>query len=282
MTNTIDAFEQMLEQSVRQFEYQSSERAEPATTSIIVLDLEFLYDRDAYAGYDISEGATACKDIRWPFHRVVAASWLCATFTTGSDVPVINGPTVLSMQTIDERSMLEQLFDTLSANSSALLVTWGGEARDLAVLRHRAEVYDLVLPHQLRNSSPYAPQRIDLCRSVCVQATPVHFGEYAAASSIPAKPIPAKEIGALAEQGEWGKVREQVCADVLTTSIIALRYLAARDLIRCDRGASQMAIADAASSSMPHSKFVTRDFVPWATRQPATLSTPTTAERSFA
>jgi len=43
-----------------------------------------------------------------------------------------------------------------------------------------------------------------------------------------------------------------------------------------------MAIADASSSSVPHSKFVTRDFVPWATRQPATVSTPTTAERSFA
>lgn len=271
MTDTLNAFEQMLLESARQFECQSNERTEPAATSIIVLDLEFLWDRNSHAGYAISEGATACKDIRWPFHQVAAACWLSATFTAGSDVPEISGPVVLSLETIDERTLLEKLFDALNANSSAVLATWGGEARDFAVLRHRAEVHDLVLPLQLRNASPHAPQRLDLCRSTCVQATTVHLSEYAAASGIPAKPIPSKQIGLLAEHGEWGKVREQVCADVLTTSVIALRYLAARDLIRCDRNKSQAVIAEAAASSIPHSKFVNRDFVPWAMGQPANL-----------
>ena len=271
MTDPLNLLEQMLEKEARQFAGQHTERAEPATKSIIVLDLEYLWHRDAYAGYAISEGVTACKDIRWPFHKIAAACWLSATFTVGSDVPEISGPTVLSLETIDERMLLERLFDALHENGTAVLATWGGEVRDLAVLRHRAEVHDLILPQQLRNGSPHAPQRLDLCRATCVQAAAVHLGEYAASSSIPAKPLPAKQIGALAERGEWGKVREQVCADVLTTSVIALRYLSARDLIRCDRASSQAAIAEAAASSIPHSKFVSRDFVPWAMGQPAAL-----------
>ena len=279
MTDPLNAFEQMLLESARQFECQSSERTEPTATSIIVLDLEFLYDRDSYSGYSISEGATACKDIRWPFHRVAAACWLAATFTAGSDVPEISGPMVLSLDAIDERTLLQKLFDTLDANSSAVLVTWGGEARDLAVLRHRAEIHDLVLPLQLRNGSPHAPQRLDLCRATCVQAIPVHLGEYAASSSIPAKPIPARQIGALAEKGEWGKVREQVCADVLTTSVIALRYLSVRDIIRCDRDKAQAAIAEAAASGIPHSKFVNRDFIPWAAGQAIKAQTRSAVEQ---
>ena len=58
-----------------------------------------------------------------------------------------------------------------------------------------------------------------------------------------------------------------MCADVLTTSVIALRYLSVRDIIRCDRDKAQAAIAEASASSIPHSKFVNRDFIPWAAGQ---------------
>ena len=267
MPNTLNMLEQMLEKEARQFEGQNGEKAEPKTSSITVLDLEFLWDRNAHAGYRICEGATACDEIRWPFHQVAAACWMTAHFCSTSDVPEITGPTVLSLETIGERDLLENLFDALHQNPSSILVTWGGEARDLAVLRHRAAVLDLVLPMQLRPSSPHAPQRLDLCRDVSVQATPVHLSEYAAASSIPCKPIPSKQIGLLAEQGEWGKVREQVAADVLTTTIIAMRHLAARELISCDRAKSVTAVAEAASETIPYSKFVNRDLVPWAVGQ---------------
>lgn len=182
-------------------------------------------------------------------------------------MPEVTGPIVLSLNNVTERELLETLFNALHQNPRAVLVTWGGEARDLAVLRHRAAVHDLVLPMQLRNSSPYAPQRLDLCRDICVQAGSVHLSEYAAASSIPAKPIPSKQIGCLAEQGEWGKVREQVAADVLTTTVIALRHLSARELTKCDRLRSVSAVAEAAAQNIPHSKFVCRDFVQWAAGQ---------------
>ncbi len=268
MTDTLTALEQMLEMQARQFECQNSERADSDTKSITVLDLEFVWDRGLYNGYAVSEGATACKKIRWPFDQIAAACWLTARFATDSDTPEITGPTVVSLETTDERTLLQMLFDALDKFPQSILVTWGGEARDLAVLRHRATVHDLVLPPQLRDGSPHARKRLDLCRATAVQADPVHLGEYAAASSIPAKPIPSRQIGALAEAGEWGKVREQVSADVLTTSVVALRYLAARELIRCDRNRSVVAIAEAAAISIPHSKFVGRDFVPWAKSQP--------------
>ncbi|WP_187335340.1 hypothetical protein [Novosphingopyxis iocasae] len=267
MQNTLNMLEQMLEKEARQFEGQNGEKAEPKTSSITVLDLEFLWDRNAHAGYKICEGTTACDDIRWPFHQVAAACWMTAHFSSTSDVPEITGPTVLLLETMSERDLLENLFAALHRSPSSILVTWGGEARDLAVLRHRAAVHDLILPMQLRPSSPHAPQRLDLCRDVCVQATPVHLSEYAAASSIPSKPIPSKQIGLLAEQGEWGKVREQVAADVLTTTIIALRHLAARELISCDRAKSVTAVAEAASETIPYSRFVNRDLVPWASGQ---------------
>ncbi|WP_420606483.1 hypothetical protein [Novosphingopyxis sp.] len=281
MTDTLNLLEQMLEKEARQFEGQHTERAEPATTSIIVLDLEFRWDRNAYEGYRIAEGATACDAIRWPFHEVAAACWLTATFSPGRDVPAVTGPTVLSLENMSERELLERLFDTLHQNAQSILITWGGEARDLAVLRHRAAVHDLVLPTQLRNSSPFASQRLDLCRDICVQATSVHLSEYAAASSIPAKPIPSRQIGRLAERGEWGKVREQVAADVLTTTVIALRHLGVRELIKCVRAKSVNAVARAAAESIPHSKFVNRDFVPWAMGRPAAVLTQRRAEQAL-
>ncbi len=272
MNNSIDslnALEQMLEKEARQFEGQHTERPEMATTSIIVCDLEFLWDRNAYAGYQVSEGVTACKEIRWPFHQVAAACWLQMDLSPGMNEPLVTGPTVLSLENMSERDLLKTLFNALHQNPQAVLVTWGGEVRDLAVLRLRAAVHDLVLPTQLRNSSPFAPDRLDLCRDICVQSTSVHLSEYAAASSIPAKPIPSKQIGVLAENGEWGKVREQVAADVLTTTVIALRHLATRERIKCDRAESVSAVAKAAAQNIPHSKFVNRDFVPWAAGQPA-------------
>ena len=64
MTNALNMLEQMLEKEARQFEGQNGEKSEPRTSSIIVLDLEFLWDRSAHAGYKICEGTTACDEIR--------------------------------------------------------------------------------------------------------------------------------------------------------------------------------------------------------------------------
>lgn len=264
MTDMPSSFEQMLEQQARQFTAANAAENGNTSRTLIIADFEFLFDRSVYDGYRISEGDTACPNIRWPFHRIAAASWMTATFIAGEDVPAIEGPFVLALDDMEERDLLDRFFKAVAGVPEALVVTWGGEVRDLAVLRHRAGLYNLVLPHQLRSGWPNDPTRLDLCRATAVQAECVHLSEFAASSGIPAKPIPAKQIGVLAEAGEWPKVREQVCADVLTTSVIALRFLAARALIQCDRERSVMAIAEAAAGSVPRSKFIRDIFKPWA------------------
>ena len=164
-----------------------------------------------------------------------------------------------------ETDILRGLFDTLDAiGRDARMVTWGGEARDLTVLRYQACRYGLALPVHLHDTSPHARERIDLCRSTTVQADPVHLDEYAAGCGIPAKPSPPEAIGKLVEAGEWDAVHDHVLADVLTITIVGLRWLAAMGEIVCDRDHSAMAVAEAALGACPDSTFVIRDFKPWA------------------
>ncbi|NCP11711.1 MAG: hypothetical protein GW859_07125 [Sphingomonadales bacterium] len=269
MTDTNITFDHPLEREARLFAAHRNDVDKRAARTYIVADFEYIFDRDAHYAYTVREGANAHTahgrdKVRWPFHHLSAASWITLRFLPGQDVPEIVGPVVLARDVTDERDMVVAFFDTLKDTADSVLVTWGGEVRDFAVLRHLACQYDLVLPIQLRETSPHARERLDLCRSTVVQAEPVHLQEYAAASSIPTKPSPSKEIGKLAERGEWDKVRDHVAADVLTTSVIALRHLASNGAIECDRAASVMAIADAAIASAPLSPFVTRDFKPWA------------------
>ena len=124
--------------------------------------------------------------------------------------------------------------------------------------------HGLNLPVHLRDTSPYARERIDLCRSTTVQADPVHLDEYAAGCGIPAKPSPPEAIGKLVEAGDWDAVHDHVLADVLTTTIVSLRWIAAMGEIGCDRERSAMTVADAALAASPNSAFVIRDFKPWA------------------
>ena len=246
---------------------QSNEMERPK--SWIVIDLEFLYDRLSHEGYMTCEGKGAEQAIRWPFHKVAAASWLTISFMSGQTTPDIEGPFVLTAKAADEKAIVSDLFAVLAASPDAVLTTWGGEARDLAVLRRCAATHDLQLPPQLIDGSPNARERLDLCRVTCVQAPSVHLPEMAAAVSVPAKPSPSKTIGVLCERGDWGAVAEQVRADVLTTAILAVRHLAAHGQVQCHRGDTIMALAASAVLAAPESDFVRRTFVPWARGQKA-------------
>lgn len=258
-----------LEREARLFAARSGNGEEAPPRSWIVVDLEFAFDRDAHGGYRTAEGSDAEQKVRWPFHRLAAVSWMSLRFVAGAPVPEVEGPFVMTADAHDERAMAEALFDVLARAPDAVLTTWGGEARDLAVLRRCASTHDLLLPPQLIDGSPNARERLDLCRASCVQADSVHLPELAAAMGVPAKPSPSTEIGKLVERGVWAGVREQVAADVLTTAVLAVRYLAAYGRIACHRGDSAMAIADAAAQALPTSQFVTRSFAPWARGQKA-------------
>jgi len=260
----LDHLPRTLEQEARLFAARSRNAEAPRSRSWIVLDLEFLFDRSRYEAYSVAEGKDAEEKIRWPFHQVAAVCWMKMEFVRGEPVPMIEGPVVLAAGEMDERTMVSALFTTLENNPAAIVTTWGGEARDLAVLRRAAATHDLQLPHQLIDGSPYARERLDLCRATCVQADSVHLPEMAAAVSVPCKPSPSKKIGVLCQAGDWSAVRDQVLADVLTTSVLAVRYLAAHREIECHRADTVTAIADAALSTVPNSGFARRTFAPWA------------------
>ncbi|QWC56490.1 hypothetical protein F7D01_04735 [Erythrobacter sp. 3-20A1M] len=238
----------------------------------LVCDLEYRFRREAHKAWSYGRelrydkrGHRIEEKIRWPFQTIAAAAWVVVRFDGQSDVPEIAEPVVMTLGDHAEVDILSSFFDTLDAiGRDARMVTWGGEARDLAVLRYQACRHGLDLPAHLHDTSPHARERIDLCRSTAVQADAVHLDEYAAGCGIPAKPSPPEAIGKLVEAGEWEAVHDHVLADVLTTTIIGLRWLAALGEIVCDRERSAMAIADAALAACPDSAFVIRDFKPWA------------------
>ena len=238
----------------------------------LVCDFEFKFRREAHEAwaygrepkYD-QRGRRKEERIRWPFQTIAAAAWMVVRFDGKSDVPEIAEPAVMTLADYAEVDILRGFFDALDAiGRDARMVNWGGEARDLAVLRYQACRHGLDLPVHLRDTSPQARERIDLCRSTTVQADPVHLDEYAAGCGIPAKPSPPEAIGKMVENGEWDAVHDHVLADVLTTMIVGLRWLAAMGEISCDPERGAMAVADAALAACPDSAFLIRDFKPWA------------------
>jgi hypothetical protein len=259
-----------LEREARAFaaRLDKDDDALPASRHLIIADFEFEYDTSRYHGYCAGEGEGAQEFLRWPFHRVAAAAWLVLRIDPGVDVPVVEELKVIARDEADECAIVTQVFATLERYPGTF-VTWGGESKDLAVLRRCAGEFNLLLPHQLRELSPHARTRIDLCRAVAVQAVPVHLPEYAAATSIPCKPSPAKSIGKLVEAGNWPVVREQVVADVLTTTAIAVRHLASRGEIACSAPRSLGVVAEAAAAALPRSAFVRHTFACWARAQVA-------------
>ena len=271
MTNPTE-IERHLAREANLFAARGSAGNQDRTRTYIVADFEYAYDRDRYHGYRTAEGTDAEKKIRWPFHRVAAASWCVMRFEQGSDAPKIEGPVVLSADDHSEKEMVSAFFDALDQEPGAVLVTWGGEHKDLAVLRRTAGELDLIMPGQLRELSPVSDRRIDLCDAVSIRTESVHLPEYAAACSIPAKPSPSKTIGELVENGMWGDVEEQALADVMTTAIIMLRHLKSHGLIRCAIPACSLALASAATTANPGSEFLRRTFKPWAQLKDSTAN----------
>lgn len=244
--------------------------ARPRT--FLVCDFEYLFRREAHAAWNYGRepeyddrGNVKKPKIRWPFHTIAAASWAVVRFDGHGDIPEMDKPVVMTLEDHDEADILRAFFAALdSVGDGGQMITWGGEVRDLAVLRYQACRHGLTMPVHLCDTSPYARARIDLCRATTVQADPVHLDEYSAGCGIPSKPSPPRAIGKLVEAGKWEAVKDHVLADVMTATIIALRWLAATGEISCDRERSAMAIANMALTAFPGSAFLTRDFKPWA------------------
>lgn len=255
--------ELLLQKQASQFLMRSGGQNEGAIQNYIVVDFEYAYDRSRYDGYATAEGAAAARKPRWPFHRIAAVSWQIMRFRPGEDVPSFDPPVVLSKRTHSEVEMVQRFFAAVAAEPHAVLVTWGGETKDLAVLRRVAAEYGMLLPRQIADLSPLSMHRIDLCNATAVRAETVHLPEYAAACSIPAKPSPSKSIGKLVETGDWDKVEEQVLADVLTTAAILVPHLVSRGVVGCNSAETMLALARTVTAAIPESTFAGRTFLPW-------------------
>lgn len=264
MTDMMTSLEQSLERQARLFAEQNHDSDGHGQRTFLVADFEYQYDRSAHAGYCVAEGAGAEEKIRWPFHRVVSAAWIVLRFVPGQDVPEIEGPVLLTAETMDEKAIVTQFFDAVAGLRPAIVTTWGGETKDIAALRRAAVEHDLALPLQLLELSPYSSRRLDLCNATSVMADCVHLPEFAAALGIPAKPSPSKSIGKLVETQQWDLVADQCAADVLTTSVIAICHLKSMGVITCDCPATMMALAEQAVEALPRSVFCSRSFKPWA------------------
>jgi hypothetical protein len=243
--------------------------------AFLMCDFEYLFRREMHDAWTYgraperdARGQTKVPRIKWPFQSIAAASWMVVRIDAQGSVITIEPPVVMTLGEYREVEILKAFFAALDAlGETGRMITWGGEVRDLAALRFQACRHGLKLPLHLRDTSPYARERIDLCRATTVQADPVHLDEYAAGAGIPAKPSPPTAIGRLAEEKKWDAVHDHVLADVLTTSIIALRWLSAMGEIACDRERSADAIAEAGLAAFPESPFLKRDFKPWARDQ---------------
>ena len=262
MTDQSMSFETSLEAQARLF-CERNAGSEQKTKRFIVLDLEYEYDRSRYDAYHVAEGKGAEDSIRWAFHRIRAASWLPITFQVGKAEVEFGKSVTLTGDNRHETEIVEALFAQLNTLPDAAVATWGGECKDIPVLRRTAAEFGLVLPASLRDLHPFARSRIDLCNEVAGRAANVHLPEYAAATSIPAKPSPSKDIGELVCQGKWDLVEEQCRADVLTTAIILLRHLQSRAEIEVDMVQTLEALIAAALEAAPRSAFVDRTLRLW-------------------
>jgi hypothetical protein len=222
---------------------------------IIVSDFEFAYDMPSFRRYQRAENDPTEGWCRWPFHHICAAASVMLTFRPGFDHPEISQIAAMTSDPFSEQMIISAYLAAVNAYPDAVLYSWGGEQKDWPVIRRVAMETGMPLPHQLTDMRPHAPSRVDLCNSTSGQARCAHLPEYAYAAGIPTKPFTSKHVGDAVLKGRWAEVEEQVCADLLTTSIIAARHCIAFGLCEADIAVTERAIAEAFFDARPNSVF---------------------------
>jgi hypothetical protein len=164
---------------------------------------------------------------RWPFQVVLALSVMkCVAGDGGNIVPA--EMTTWSLKNMDEKQILTEFFRYLSTMPAASveLVSFGGEAHDLQILRCRAMAHSLTLPpgfEWLAFPSPQKSSHLDLSRVLTngLKMRQCHLSEFAAVINMPSKFVAASwSITKLARAGEW-KTIEEVCeSDCITTAFL--------------------------------------------------------------
>lgn len=251
--NDDPAASQLAEEARRFRSRATNERRGPL--KIIVSDFEFVYDMPAFRRYQHAECDPTNGWVRWPYHHICAASWIMLTFRPGFDLPTIGPVTVMTSGPYSEATIVSAYLAEVRASPDCILYNWGGEQKDWPVMRRFAMENGSVLPPQLVDMRPHSPSRIDLCNATSGQARCTHLPEYAFASGIPTKPLRSKLIGDAVLDACWDQVAEQVCADLMTTSIVAARHAIAFGQCNVNLVKTEQAIAIAFAEARPNSLF---------------------------
>lgn len=210
--------------------YQNDNHRDADTYAVI--DLEFLFDREAHARYMDREEEGANPKIRWPFRHVVAAAAMIIRTVgeEGGRKLEVERFRTFGRPEMSECEILQALFDLMWDYPDATLMTWGGDFADVAILRAGALTHGLRLPPQLHPRTGRRPQahpgHIDLSNVIREKSVPCHMTEVAARLGIPCKTgLKAHEVGLAAERGRWSQVKEQAEIDVIAAALILGRLL---------------------------------------------------------
>jgi hypothetical protein len=211
----------------------------------LVFDLESSADHHEHRRYQASERYTPTADggdsrrrgqrgqqdplttPRWPFQCVLALSVMKLVAGDGGNIVPAEMMT-WSLKNMGEKQILTEFFRYLSTMpvGAVELVSFGGEAHDLQILRCRSMAHGLTFPPAfgwLAFPSAQKSPHLDLSRVLTngLKMRQCHLAEFLAVINMPSKFVaPSWSITRLARAGEWTKIEEACEADCIATSFL--------------------------------------------------------------
>lgn len=170
------------------------------------------------------------RNPRWTFQTIVTAAVAVMTQHPDGNVQLMKFET-FSAPEYDERGIIEALFSLLNdVPKGAEMVSWGGAAHDLPLLRLAAQKHGLSFPKDwlwAAFAGDGRARHLDLARIATggLKMRQVHQSEFAAALDIPAKiTAPAWTVARHIYAGRWDIVTEICEGDVVTLMLLFARW----------------------------------------------------------
>lgn len=170
------------------------------------------------------------RNPRWTFQTIVTVAVAVMAQHPDGNVQLMTFET-FSAPEYDERDIVEALFNLLAdVPQGAELVSWGGAAHDLPILRLAAQKHGLTFPKDwlwAAFAGDGRARHLDLARIATggLKMRQVHQSEFAAALDIPAKiTAPAWTVARHIYAGRWEIVTEICEGDVVTLMLLFARW----------------------------------------------------------
>ncbi len=191
-----------------------------------VLDIETLNTMEEYAAYRQLDPRAA--ELRWPFKRACSASVL--TFSI-DEAGMFGFGKLHSYASADEKQLLRELFTLPYEHRDPTLVTWGGLAHDLLILRMGAARHQLRLPRQLVHGARAYGEWLhrDFGKETKAGGGAwMHLSEVASTLKLPVKfGGSASMVPMLVANEKWERLKAIASADVISTTLAFASHLCA-------------------------------------------------------